>query len=67
METSQLICLKVVTKQVQEVQIPLRSEVASASSPKKAIMAEMKRQASVKTRKPYKTAKHDEAPHKIIN
>ena len=67
MEASQLICSKVVAKQVQEVQMPLQSEVAPASHPKKAIMEEMKWWASVKTRKPYKTTKHNEASHTSIN
>ena len=47
--------------------MPLQSEVASASCPKKAIMAEMKRQESVKAKKPYKPTKRDEASHTAIN
>ena len=67
MKTIQLICFKVVNKQVQQDHIPERSEVASASCPKKAIIAEMKRQESVKARKTHKTTKHNEASHTTIN
>jgi uncharacterized Fe-S cluster-containing MiaB family protein len=67
MKASQLIFFKVVTKQEQGVQIPLRSEVASASRPKKAIMAEMKRRESLKAKKPHKATKLSEASHKTIN
>jgi hypothetical protein len=57
----------VVTKPEEEVQIPLRSEVAAASRPKKKIVAEMKRQQSAKARKPYKATKLEETPQKTIN
>ena len=66
-KASQLIYFKVVTKPEQEVQIPSRSEVASASRPRRAIVAEIKRRESVKAKKVYKPSKHDEASHTAIN
>ena len=57
---------KVITEPGQEIQIS-RSEVAAASHPKKAIMAEMKQQTKVKAGKPYKPSKRDVAPPKAIN
>ena len=57
---------KVITELGQEIQIS-QSEVAAASHPKKAIMAEMKRQTKVKAGKPYKPSKCDVAPPKAIN
>ena len=51
----------------QEIQIPSRSEVAAATRPKKAIVAEIKRQEGMKTGKPYKATKQDTAPHTTIN
>jgi hypothetical protein len=57
----------VVTESEQEIQIPSRSEVASTSHPKKAILVEMKRREVMKTGKPYKTTKREEASQKTIN
>src|ERR1700679_2791674 len=67
MKVSELIHFKVVNNQEQETEIPSRSKVASASRPKKTIVAEMNRQESVKAGKAYKPSKRDEAPHKTIN
>ena len=47
--------------------MPSRSTVAATSRPKKAIIAEMKRQENVKAGKPHKSAKRDIAPHTTIN
>lgn len=51
----------------QEIQIQSRSDVAAASRPKKAIVAEIKKQEMIKAGKTYKSTKHDAALHKTIN
>ena len=58
---------KVVAESEQEVQIPSRSEVASASHPKKDVLTEVRQRKVIKTGKPYKPTKRDEAPQKTIN
>ena len=57
--------MKVVT--ATESEVPSRAEVAAASRPKKAIVAEMKRYEKEKAGKVYVPSKHDAAPYKTIN
>lgn len=47
--------------------MPSRSEVAAASRPKRAIVAELKRQEKEKAGKEYRPSKQDVAPHTTIN
>jgi len=54
-------------KSDHKIQVPPRTEVAAASRPKKAIIAEMKRQKKEKTGKVYTPSKRDAAPHTTIN
>ena len=65
--TNQLIIFKVIAESGQEIQVQSQSEVAAASHPKKAIMAEVKRRENVKAGKLHKPSKHNEAPYKTIN
>ena len=60
-----LKCMKMV--RATELELPSRAEVAAASHPKKAIVAEMKQREKEKAGKVYVPSKHDAAPYKNVN
>ncbi len=55
------------TEPDEGIQAPSKSEVAAASRPRKAIMAEMKQREKEKAGKVYKPSKRDTAPYKSVN
>jgi hypothetical protein len=62
-----LMYFKMTTELDHEIQVPPRAEVAAASRPKRAIVAEMKRQKQEKAGKDYQPSKRDIAAHSTIN
>jgi hypothetical protein len=62
-----LMYFKMTTGSDHEIQVPPHAEVAAASRPKRAIVAEMKWQKQEKAGKDYQPSKRDIAAHSTIN
>ena len=54
-------------KSNQDVGVPDRTDVATSSRPKRAIMAEAKHQKKLKEGKPYKPTKRESTPYTCVN